>query len=265
MARPALSTPWVGWLATAALVFGLGTAVTQLQAHRLEQWRSPPHHSLLQRRQAEQRARSQLQLIKRMPTLGYDNLVAGWAFLTFLQYFGDVEARQQVGYGLSPEFFEIIVARDPLFIHSYLFLSTSISLFAGQPERSVALMIQGSQAMTPTLPPGGYRLWRYLGIDQLLFLGQGQAARQSFLTAARWADQSPEPGAAAVAQASRQTANFLAHNPASNAAQISAWVQVLNLAVDERVQQRAIEQIQSLGGEILARQRGQVTVRYRED
>jgi hypothetical protein len=146
-----------------------------------------------------------------------------------------------------------------------LFLSTSISLFAGQPERSVALMIQGSQAMTPTLPPGGYRLWRYLGIDQLLFLGQGQAAQQSFLTAALWADQSPEPEAATVAQASRQTAAFLSQNSASKAAQISAWVQVLNLAVDERVQQRAIERIQALGGEILALKKGQVTVRYRED
>jgi hypothetical protein len=265
MARPVFSIPWVGWLATAALLFGLGTTVTQLQAQRLEQQRSPRHYSLLQRRQEEQRTRSQLQFLGRMPSLGYDNLVAGWAFLGFLQYFGDTEARQQVGHGLSPEFFEIIVARDPRFVHPYLFLSTSISLFAGQPERSVALMIQGSQAMTPTLPPGGYRLWRYLGIDQLLFLGQGEAAKQSFLTAALWADQSPEPEAAAVAQASRQTAAFLSQNPASRAAQISAWIQVLNLAVDERVQRRAIERIQALGGEILALKKGQVTVRYRED
>jgi hypothetical protein len=40
---------------------------------------------------------------------------------------------------------------------------------------------------------------------------------------------------------------------------------VLNLAVDERVQRRAIERIQALGGEILALKKGQVTVRYRED
>jgi hypothetical protein len=99
----------------------------------------------------------------------------------------------------------------------------------------------------------------------LLFLGQGEAAKQSFLTAALWADQSPEPEAAAVAQASRQTAAFLSQNPASRAAQISAWIQVLNLAVDERVQRRAIERIQALGGEILALKKGQVTVRYRED
>jgi hypothetical protein len=203
--------------------------------------------------------------MERLPSLGYENLVAGWSFLNFLQYFGDTDARQQWGYGLSPEFFEILVTKDPLFVHPYLFLSTSVSLFAGQPERSVALMTQGSQAMTLTLPSGGYRLWRYRGIDQLLFLGQGEAAQQSFQTAALWADQSDEPEAVSVAQASRQTAAFLGQNPASKAAQISAWIQVLNLAVDERVQRRAIGEIEQLGGEILTYGQGQVTVRYQDD
>lgn len=265
MTRLAWSTSWIQGLGTIVLMLGLGTIVAQLQSHRLHQQQSPREYNLLQRHQEEQRTRAQLELMERLPSLGYENLVAGWSFLNFLQYFGDTDARQQGGYGLSPEFFEILVTKDPLFVHPYLFLSTSVSLFAGQPERSVALMTQGSQAMTPTLPSGGYRLWRYRGIDQLLFLGQGEAAQQSFQTAALWADQSDEPEAASVAQASRQTAAFLGQNPASKAAQISAWIQVLNLAVDERVQRRAIGEIEQLGGEILTYGQGQVTVRYQDD
>ncbi|HIK46828.1 MAG TPA: hypothetical protein IGR64_18430 [Leptolyngbyaceae cyanobacterium M65_K2018_010] len=221
--------------------------------------------SLAQLRQQEQQEALRLSLLKAAPSFGFDNLVADWTFLNFLQYFGDAEVRNQVGYRVSPEFFEVIVAKDPRFILPYLFLSTSTSLFAGQPERAVAMMQQGIQAMTPTLPAGGYRVWRYLGIDQLLFLGDGEAAQLSFETAADWADQSMEPEAAAVAEASRQTAAFLAQNPASKAAQISAWIQVINLAVDEQVQRIAIERIQALGGEILALEQGRVTVRYRSD
>ncbi|QQE66636.1 hypothetical protein GFS31_33360 [Leptolyngbya sp. BL0902] len=218
-----------------------------------------------QLRLQEDQDRLRLSLLRRMPSFGYDNLIANWTFLNFLQYFGNVDARLQVGYTVSPEFFEVIVDRDPRFVTPYLYLSASTSLFAGQPERTIEMMQRGLTSMTPTLPSGGYRVWRFLGIDQLLFLGDGDAARQSFITAAEWADQSDEPEAASVAEASRQTAAFLTENSASRAAQISAWVQVINLAVDDQVRQIAVERIQALGGEILDLGQGRITVRYRTD
>lgn len=218
-----------------------------------------------QLRLQEQQDRLRLDLLRRLPSFGYDNMVANWTFLNFLQYFGNVDARLQVGYTVSPEFFEVIVDKDPRFIAPYIFLSASTSMFAGQPERAVEMMDRGLDSMTPTLPSGGFRVWRYLGIDQLLFLGDGDAARQSFEMAADWADLSDEPEAASVAQASRQTATFLTENSASRAAQISAWIQVINLAVDDQVRRIAIERIQALGGEILDVGDGRVTVRYRTD
>lgn len=218
-----------------------------------------------QLRLQEQQDRLRLDLLRRLPSFGYDNMVANWTFLNFLQYFGNVDARLQVGYTVSPEFFEVIVDKDPRFIAPYIFLSASTSMFAGQPERAVEMMDRGLDSMTPTLPSGGFRVWRYLGIDQLLFLGDGDAARQSFEMAADWADSSDEPEAASVAQASRQTATFLTENSASRAAQISAWIQVINLAVDDQVRRIAIERIQALGGEILDIGDGRVTVRYRTD
>ncbi|HEY9738699.1 MAG TPA: hypothetical protein V6D06_20540 [Trichocoleus sp.] len=221
--------------------------------------------SLEQLQTAEQQERMRLSLMRKTPSFGFDNLVADWTFLNFLQYFGDLSVRSQVGYRASPEFFEVIVAKDPYFIDPYLFLSVSTSLYAGDPERTVALMNQGLASMTPQVPNGGYVVWRYKGIDELLFLGDGAAARESFAAAANWAEQSSDPNAAAVAAASRQTAEFLAQNPASKAAQISAWIQVSNYAFDDQTKRLAVERIQALGGEILDLGQGRVTVRYRTD
>ena len=35
---------------------------------------------------------------KKLPSFGFDNLLADWTFLKFIQYFGDGEARQITGY-----------------------------------------------------------------------------------------------------------------------------------------------------------------------
>ncbi|NMF85543.1 hypothetical protein E1H13_19805 [Nodosilinea sp. P-1105] len=206
-----------------------------------------------------------LELLRLTPDFGYRNLIANWSFLNFLQYFGNADVRNKIGYRASPEFFEVIIKNDPYFILSYLYLSTSTSLFAGDPDRAVDLMTQGISTMTPETPERGYLVWRYMGIDQLLFLGDGEAARESFATAADWADQSTLPEAESVAQASRQTAHFLEQNPTSKAAQISAWVQIASFAVDNETRRQAVERIESLGGEVLADERGRITVRYRTD
>ncbi|XGB40992.1 MAG: hypothetical protein LVS60_11410 [Nodosilinea sp. LVE1205-7] len=261
-------TPWALLQSVPLVVgFSLGTLVLSLQWQQLQTLKAqtPGQQSLLELQQQQQRDRLRLLVLKHTPDLGYANLVADWTFLNFLQYFGDAALRNRVGYRISPEFFEVIVEKDPRFIEPYLFLSASTSIFAGAPERSVALMTKGSQAMTPTVPVGSYRLWRYRGLDQLLFLGDGQGARQSFQIAAAWASVSPEPEAVAVAQTCRQTAAFLATNPTSRSAQISAWVQVINLAVDPQVRKIAVDRIQALGGKILVMESGRVTVQYRAD
>ena len=244
---------------------GLLLAVVWLQGQRLQTIQSTEPQPLAILQLQDQRDQAQLLLRHRMPTFGYNNMVANWTFLNFLQYFGNADVRQQIGYRLSPDFFQIIVDNDPYFVLPYLFLSTSTSLFAGDPDRAVDLMAQGVSTMTPNTPEGGYLVWRYMGIDKLLFLGDGEGAQKAFETAADWAEQSSLPDAEAVAQASRQTAQFLAENPTSKAAQINAWIQMASYAVDDETRRLAIERIESLGGEILADERGGITVRYRTD
>ena len=244
---------------------GLLLIVVWLQGQRLKTIQAKEVQPLAILQLQDQRDQAQLLLRQRLPTFGYNNMIANWTFLNFLQYFGTADVRQQLGYRLSPEFFQIIVDNDPYFVLPYLFLSTSTSLFAGDPDRAVDLMTQGVSTMTPNTPEGGYFVWRYMGIDKLLFLGDGEGARESFEMAADWAEQSSLPDAESVAQASRQTAQFLAENPTSKAAQITAWTQIASYAVDDETRRLAIERIESLGGEILADERGRITVRYRAD
>lgn len=195
-------------------------------------------------------AQLRLSLLERIPSFGFKNLIADWTFLNFLQYFGDNEAREKTGYGLSPEYFEVIIGRDPYFLDTYLFLSGSTSLYAGKPERTVALMEQGLQSMSPAFPPQSYYVWRYKGIDELLFLGEADAARQSFETAAEWASTYSDPESENVAAISRQTAQYLAQNPNSRSAQIGAWTMILTNAFDQATRELALERIQALGGTI---------------
>lgn len=239
-------------IVTVGLLIVCGLAIVLLQLPQLRQIQAAsetPNPAQIQRDTIIQTAR--LNLLEKAPTFGFSNLVADWTFLNFLQYFGDQPARTATDYRLSPEFFDVVIGRDPRFLQVYPFLSSSTALFAAQPERSIALMNQGLQAMTPTSPPGSYFVWRNKAIDELLFLGDAQAARQSFLKAAEWARASGLPEAENAAIVSEQTAQTLARNPDSRRAQIGAWVLVLSSAPDDRTQQTAIERIEQLGGQIV--------------
>lgn len=203
---------------------------------------------------------ARLQLWRRMPSFGFDNLLANWVFLQFAQYFGDDPARDQTGFSLSPKYFEIIVDRDPKFLGAYVPLSTSISLYAAQPEKSIALMNQGLKAMTPQNPPRSYFVWRLKAIDQLLFLGDGLGARNSFLTSADWASTYSDPESKALVAASQQTAQFLAKNPKSKNAQVMAWTMVLGNVPDERTKKIAMQRLESLGAKLVTNPDGSVSV-----
>ena len=51
--------------------------------------------------QAQTQAR--LDLLKRIPSGGFDNLIGNWAFLDYLQYFGDEDTRNATGYRLNDD------------------------------------------------------------------------------------------------------------------------------------------------------------------
>ncbi|AHJ29623.1 hypothetical protein PN465_10370 [Nodularia spumigena CS-584] len=249
LSRQAVITPLVGCLC----LLGVGwIQFPQLQS--LLRSKQDISLDVLEREINTQRIR--LNFLKSMPSFGYDNLIANGVYLSYLQYFGDDEAREKTGYGLSPEYFEIVLERDPRFLAAYLSLSTGASIYAGMPERSIAIMDKGLQSLSPWVPQRSYYVWRYKGIDELLFLGDTQSAEKSFATAAKWASNFSDRESQSVAAMSRQTSIFLSQNPNSKNAQISAWTMVLNNQFDEKTTQRAIREIEALGGKVTSTPEG---------
>lgn len=258
--------PLRAWGLRLACLGGCVALVGTLQTARLnELTQGNPDPDPTQAAAASDAQALALDVLKTTPTLGFDNLMADWVFLRYLQYFGNRAERRLVGYQLTPDFFELIVRTKPRFTETYPFLSFATSVYAGRPDRSVELLAEGLESMTPTAPADSFFVWRHKGIDELLFLGDGDAARQSYATAAEWAAQSNHPDAEAIGESSAQTADFLANNPNSRAAQISAWAQVLARARDDETRQLAIVRIEALGGEIVVSEGGRATVRYRPD
>lgn len=207
----------------------------------------------------EQTEKTSLELLKKLPSFGFDNLIADWAYLQFIQYFGDSSAREQTGYSLAPMHFELIVNRDPRFIKALLFLSPATSLYAGRPDRTIALMEQSLTSLTPTSPKA-YFVWLYKGVDEMLFTSDSQAARHSYEMASRWASLHTDPQSQGIAASTRKTAQFLARNPRSKTAQVNAWALILANAIDESTRQFAIHQIRTLGGQVSVTSQGDVKV-----
>lgn len=205
-----------------------------------------------------------LNLLSKSPSFGFHNLVADWNFINFLLYFGDELARAKTGYSLSPEYFDIILGRDPYFLSAYYFLSTSTTMYAGMPERTISLMEDSLKLLSPKVPDKSYYIWRLKGINELLFMGDSQAAQQSFETAAQWARTYSDATSQKVAMISHNTAQFLARNPQSKSAQISAWSMVLSNASDQRTIRLAINRIQALGGQVIITPQGQVRIQSLE-
>ena len=242
-----------------ALLCALGVGFLQFpQLHKLNSSQKTASIETLNREIHSEKLR--LNLLRQLPTFGFAILIADWVFLKFLQYFGDEDVRAKTGYSLSPEYFQVILARDPRFLNAYFFLSSSTSLYAGMPERSIALMEKGLKLLSPTVPQKSYYIWRYKGIDELLFLGDAQAAKHSFEMAAQWASNYSDEESKQVKAISQRTVEFLARNPKSKSAQIAAWTMVLSNSVDEQTRKLAIRRIVALGGRVSITPQGAVQV-----
>jgi hypothetical protein len=196
-----LSVPkWASSTAIIALISISGSSLIYLQFKQLTQLETNRHKGLTKQdyQLEDHRTKESLKLMSKLPSLDFDNLVADWAFLNFIQYFGDSDARPKTGYSVLPNFFDVIVDHDPLFLDMYPYLSSSVTLYGGRPQESVRLLKQGAQAIPPSMQPSAYFLWQAKGTDELLFLGNTQAATQSYEMAANWAQRSVDPSIQAI-------------------------------------------------------------------
>ena len=205
-----------------------------------------------------------LDIQARTPTLGFDNILADWNLLKFIQYFGDTSARKQTDYELIPQFFQTIVKKDPRFTQALLILSSANSLYALSPQKTVELLNQALEKISPQKDPLAPYVWTYKGVDEMLFLGDIKAAQNSYEMAAKWALERGGEEGKAIAKRNTETATFLATNPNSKKAQVAAWTSILENAFTEETRQRAIKEIISLGGKANITANGELAITFPE-
>ena len=188
----------------------------------------------------------QLSFLKKMPAFGFDNLVADWSMLEFMQYFGDVEARKQTGYSLSANYLEVITNNDPRFSLAYMIISPASSVFGGTPERTLELMERGLKYLTPDIPYAHF-VWIYKGTDEILFFGNLKEAKRSYEKAVEWATIAEDKK---IAKSASKTVKFLATNPDTTQAQVGIWFQVWVNSKEKMTREAAKKNIEQLGGEL---------------
>jgi hypothetical protein len=200
--------------------------------------------------QEAQQEALRLKMLKTIPSFGFDNLIADWTFLKFLQYFGDDEARDVTGYNLGQDYFDIVTQRDPRWADIYLFLSTAISFYQGKPETAVNLMERGTRALSlsPQIHSQSWIVWRTKGLDELLLLGDIPESIRSHEMAADWVEGSPE--GPKLAPMFRATAEYLRRDPDSVPVRFTAWNTVYTQTTDKLVRQRAKQALVKLGAQV---------------
>jgi hypothetical protein len=198
--------------------------------------------------QEAQQEALRLKMLKTIPSFGFDNLIADWTFLKFLQYFGDDEARDVTGYNLGQDYFDIVTQRDPRWADIYLFLSTAISFYQGKPETAVNLIERGTRALSPQIHPQAWIVWRTKGLDELLLLGDIPDSIRSHEMAAAWVEETPE--GPKLAPMFRATVEYLRRDPDSVPVRFMAWSTVYDQTTDKLVRQRAKQALVKLGAQV---------------
>ncbi|MEL6494460.1 MAG: hypothetical protein AAFQ41_04960 [Cyanobacteria bacterium J06623_7] len=197
----------------------------------------------------QERARS-IDWQQQSPNLGFANLKANAAYLDFVQYFGNAHARETIGYELVPEYFEAINSIDPRFTRAHLTLSVANSMYAGKPDQTIALMERALASVEPESSDAAF-LWTYKGLDELLFMGDKQAALDSYAMAAKWKSLTdPEYGTVTIEDLATALEN--ASEVELKQAQIKAWSNVLAYIRDNQRQGEILAKIDALKADIAA-------------
>lgn len=198
---------------------------------------------------------------KQLPSFGYNNLLADWSFLQFVGYFGDGRARQITGYSTVTDYFEDIVNRDPHFMQSNLVMSSANSLFAGRPQKTVDLLNKALETVTPETPHYPFLLWTYKATDETLFLGDLEAARNSYEIAAQWASLRQDEIGEEMSRRYQNKVEFLASNPDPTQAQFGAWMSALSATQDRKTQDYILNKLKELGTEITISPDGRLDIK----
>ena len=193
---------------------------------------------------------------KRSPSLGFSNLKADLSYLNFVQYFGDKDARETIGYKLVPDYFETIAHIDPHFAGAHLRLSIANSMYAGDPETTIILMQQVLESLEP-ISEEAVAVWTSKGLDELLFMGDKVSAIESYKMAEQWAALVQNNSSEELTIKDLESALKSTSELELKEAQLRAWSSVLVHIRDYQHKKEIIDRLDRIRDEILVLQQSQ--------
>jgi hypothetical protein len=105
-------------------------------------------------------------------------------------------------------------------------------------------MTRGVESLSPEVHPDAWLVPRLRGIDQLLLVGDIEGSIASHELAAKWAEGTDDQQLVPLFE---NTAKFLRENPENKSIKINAWLWVYYQTRDERVRDRATQELLELG------------------
>lgn len=162
-------------------------------------------------------------------SLGYDQLLSDFYWLTFINYEGDVKARKLDKYALCSQYLDLITSLDPHFAQAYWFTAFSVGDDQGRPDLADTILRRGIQAN-----PNNWYIPYIAGLNQYLFAHNETEAAKYYLMASRF----PEAPHWLSGQA-----NLLASKIPSLIKEIRTWDCIYQSNEPPKVRQRAKEQL----------------------
>jgi hypothetical protein len=180
---------------------------------------------------------------KSLPSFGYRNLLADLLWLRFVQYYGDVQARERTGYRYSYEYLNLITDRDPRFEKAYLFANLAVTYQMVRTDLSEKLLLKGIAHN-----PKSYQIWQARGFLHFLYTGDLPKAAYAFRKNAGLA-------VSQEGNAKQQWANYWINiarsielpNVDTRYTRRKIWEEIFNSALDRQTRRMALVYLNTLG------------------
>lgn len=191
------------------------------------------YHAQLQNITTDQQLTESVELIPTAPavslvSLGFDQVVADYFWLEFVNYVGDSKKRSLDRYDRADKYIDLITGLDPQFVQAYWFAMFIVSGEQRRPDRAADLIERGIRAN-----PNNWYLPFIAGVNQLLYAKNDDAAAKYYRQAAKY------PGAPNWLE--RQAQIIEAHAPRLIKEGYS-WLSIFKSASESRVREHAKEQ-----------------------
>jgi len=196
----------------------------------------------------------------KMLSLGFDNLLADFYWLGFVQYVGDTSARQKDRYADAEKYVDLIVTLDPKIVQVYYFAAFIIGSEQKQPHIAAQIIDRGIAANQEN-----WYLPFIAGINQYLYAHNDVLAAKYYRMAARfpeapkWLGRQADVMEAKIPSVIKEvnvwdriyySSKDILVKERARGKLASLWLTIYKKSPATQIKKRALEQLNKLGAQI---------------